>query len=54
LGKFFTPILYGVSPRDPETYLLALALMAAIGLIACLVPARRALAIEAAVALREE
>jgi predicted permease len=53
-GKFFTPVLYGVSPKDPQAYLLALALMAAIGLIACYVPARRALKIEAAVALREE
>jgi ABC-type antimicrobial peptide transport system permease subunit len=34
--------------------LLALALMGAIGLIACYIPARRALRIEAAVALREE
>jgi hypothetical protein len=54
LGKFFTPVLYGVNPRDPATYLLALALMGAIGLIACYIPARRALRIEAAVALREE
>jgi putative ABC transport system permease protein len=54
VGKFFTPVLYGVSPKDPETYVVALALMAAIGLIACYVPARRALRIEAAVALREE
>ncbi len=53
-GKFFAPILYGVSPHDPETYVLAIALMATIGLIACLVPARRALGIEASVALREE
>jgi predicted permease len=54
LGKFFTPILYGVSPKDPEAYVLAIALMAVIGLIACYVPARRALRIEATVALREE
>ncbi len=54
LGGFFTPILYGVSPRDPATYALALGLMAAIGLIACLVPARRALRIDPAVALRDE
>ena len=54
VGRFFAPVLYGVNPRDPATYLLALALMAAIGLIACYIPARRALGIEAAVALREE
>jgi len=54
VGKFFTPVLYGVNPKDPEAYVLALALMAVIGLLACYVPARRALRIEAAVALREE
>ena len=54
LGRFFTPILYGVSPKDPGTYALALALMAAIGLVACFVPTRRALRIDPAVALRDE
>jgi len=54
LGRFFSPILYGVSPRDPATYALALGLMAAVGLCACLAPARRALRIEPAMALRED
>ena len=54
VGKFFTPVLYGVSPKDPEAYVLALALMGSVGLIACYIPARRALRIEAAAALREE
>jgi predicted permease len=53
-GPFFSPVLYGVSPKDPATYALALGLMGAIGALACYVPARRALRIEAAVALREE
>lgn len=54
VGRFFTPVLYGVSPRDPATYALSLLLMAGIGGIACLIPAQRALRIEAMVALREE
>ena len=54
VGRYFGPVLYGVSPRDPATYALALLLMASIGAIACLMPARRALRIEANVALREE
>lgn len=54
LGRFFTPILYGVSPHDPATYALALGLMAAVGLCACLVPARRALRIQPSLALRED
>ena len=54
LGRYFTPILYGVSPKDPATYLSALALMGAIGLIASYVPTRRALGIDPSVALRDE
>ena len=54
LGRLFTPVLYGVSPRDPLTFALALALMAGIGLMACLVPTRRALRIDPAIALRDE
>jgi ABC-type antimicrobial peptide transport system permease subunit len=54
LGRYFSPVLYGVSPRDPATYALSLMLMAAIGGLACLIPARRALQIQAMVALREE
>ena len=54
VGPYFAPVLYGVSPKDPATYTCALALMAVIGLGACYVPARRALSIEASVALREE
>ena len=54
LGRFFTPILYGVSPKDPATYALALSLMAAIAAIACFVPTRRALRIDPAIALRDE
>lgn len=53
-GRLFTPILYGVSPRDPATYAAALMLMVAVALMAAYIPARRALGIEAAVALREE
>lgn len=54
LGRFFSPVLYGISPKDPATYALALSLMAAIGLVACYVPARRALRIDPAAALRDE
>ena len=54
VAPYFAPVLYGVSSKDPETYFVALALMAAVGLVAGYLPARRALQIEAAVALREE
>lgn len=54
MGRLFSPILYNVSPKDPATYGLALTLMAAIALIACYVPTRRALRIDPAAALRDE
>jgi predicted permease len=54
VGRYFSPILYGVSPKDPVTYALAVALMGAVALMACYTPARRALRIEASMALREE
>jgi len=54
LGRFFAPVLYGVSPEDPATYGLALGLMAVVGVLACCIPARRALRIDPAVALRDE
>lgn len=53
-SRLFTAVLYGISPEDPPTYLLAATLMAVIAMTACMLPARRALAIEPASALREE
>jgi hypothetical protein len=47
-GNFATAILYGVSPKDPSTYATAILLMAAVALIACLLPAQRALAVDPA------
>jgi predicted permease len=54
VGGQFSPILYGVSPRDPATFALAALLMAAIAFTAAWLPARRATLIEPSSALREE
>jgi len=54
IGGQFSPILYGVSPRDPLTFALAALLMAAIAFAAAWLPARRATMIEPSSALREE
>jgi len=53
-GKFFGQILYGISPHDPVTYSVAVSLMAVVALVACLVPARRAIRVDPLIALRME
>jgi putative ABC transport system permease protein len=47
-------ILYGVSPGDLPTYLVTLVILLAAGLLACWIPARRALRISPIDALRHE
>ena len=44
--------LFGVAPTDPVTWLAVFVLLAVIGLAACVVPARRAMRIDPAAALR--
>jgi putative ABC transport system permease protein len=47
-------LLYGVQPLDPATYALTAAILAAVALIACAVPAARATRVDPLIALREE
>jgi ABC-type antimicrobial peptide transport system permease subunit len=47
-------ILFGVSARDPFTFTVVFALVAAVSLVATLVPARRATRVDPLVALRAE
>jgi len=46
--------ILGVSPRDPVTLLLVVAVMALASIVACAVPMRRALRIHPVVALRQD
>jgi predicted permease len=53
-GKVLSVILYGVSPRDPETLFAAFLIVAGVALLACWQPALRAIRIDPALTLREE
>jgi ABC-type lipoprotein release transport system permease subunit len=47
-------LLFNVEPADPVTFIAMPVLLAAVALVACVVPARRAVAVEPASALRAE
>ena len=54
LSRFMESLLYGVVPGDPATYLVAPLAFAAVAVLACLVPARRALRVDPMIAIRAD
>jgi len=52
LARGLESILYGVRPSDPPTFLLVAFLLSTVALTACLIPARRAAAVDPLVAIR--
>jgi putative ABC transport system permease protein len=54
LSRSLRGLLFGVAPTDPSTLLSVAALLFAVALLAAFLPARRALRVDPAVALRSE
>jgi ABC-type antimicrobial peptide transport system permease subunit len=52
--RFMKTLLYGVDAIDPATFAAVSALLAAIAVLACWIPARRASRLDPIVVLREE
>lgn len=54
LVNLMSSLLFGVKPTDLPTFIVVVGALCSIGLLACYVPARRAMRIDPVVALREE
>jgi ABC-type antimicrobial peptide transport system permease subunit len=54
LARVTRSLLFGVSPTDPTTYFLVAGVILGIALLACLVPAQRAMRVDPLVAIRDE
>ena len=53
-GKWISSLLFGVTPVDPVTLAVCTSLMFIVGILACYIPARRAMKVDPMVALRYE
>jgi putative ABC transport system permease protein len=53
-AQMLTSLVFSISPRDPLTYVVVPMFLLAIALVACYLPARRAMRVDPLVALRSE
>jgi predicted permease len=52
--RVLSRMLFGVRPTDPATYATVVGVLAAIALVACYLPARRAMSVDPIIAMRQE
>jgi ABC-type antimicrobial peptide transport system permease subunit len=53
-SRFLETMLFGLSPRDPWSFGVALGAVTLLAIVASLVPARRAVSVDPIIALRSE
>jgi putative ABC transport system permease protein len=54
LTRFIENMLFGVTPTDPLTFVMIVALLGLVALLACLIPAKRAMRVDPIVVLRHQ
>jgi predicted permease len=54
LTRFIENMLFGVTPTDPLTFVIIVAILGAVALLACLIPAQRAMRVNPIVVLRHQ